>query len=110
MFFFFLKNDTAPPTNRVAQDDPFEGCSCKEYADEIKRDIKELKEFLLHILETRPELGKKLVEIVFFKVDEEIVRPIEELTRDCDDLGYQDALPDEEIGCEAPNHRCICDD
>ena len=89
--------------------DPFEGCICRETADSVKSDIEELKEFCFMAIERRPELCRKISETIFHKIGEEIIRPLEMLGEECDQDRYKSTLLESEIGCEASNHRCVCD-
>lgn len=87
---------------------PFHGCICRQHCEEMKKDIDELKLYLVMAIEQRPELVKKISELVFFKIDKEIIQPLEQIGRDCDEQGYQSVLQENEIGCEAHNHHCVC--
>ena len=104
-FFFFLFSYITVATN---DDDPFDGCSCKTFADNVKGDIEELREFCMLAIERRPELCQKVADTVFHKIAEEIMRPLEQLGEECDKDGYVNVLSDSDIGCEAANHHCVC--
>ena len=88
--------------------DPFYDCECRHFGDQVKKEIDELKTYVIMEMETKPKLVRKILEIISFKLDEEIVKAIGQLSKDCDDHGYANVLTPDEMGCEADFHHCLC--
>lgn len=60
-------------------------------------------------VERRPELVKKIARVVFCQIDKAIIQPLEQIGKDCDERGYQSVLQEDELGCSAANHSCVCE-
>ena len=81
-------------------------CECKDFADQVKQDIDNLKEYVLMEIEENPLLGRKIAELIFMSLDEHISRPIEEMIRLCRTDGIGSVLEcDSDMGCEANTHH-----
>ena len=90
------------------QSNPRGECECKRIANQVKRDIDNLKDWVVMEMEARPLLIRKIAEIVGIKIEDLICGPIQDIAKLCNDHGYNTILPPDEIGCTAASHDCLC--
>ena len=85
-------------------------CKCLKSAEEIMYLCMELQTWALRLLQRHPALDQEIIDTLTYRVDSEVIEPVEQLARDLRGRTGEDyemtlrSLPMEDSKCEADPH------
>ena len=93
----------------ATSNDPLYNCVCKTVSNELKKNIDEMKCYIIMEMEHKPKLVRKIAETMNNTIQNEIFKAMQMLSKECDEIGYDNIVSTTHIGCTAANHHCLCD-